>query len=101
MKKQFNSVDLSIAVLAGLLPYLIYLIPAGILFLVFTNTPIWVDIILMILLTACKIWSILLTTGGISIISKCKKFHALLIASSLILIDYIYLTIYTYITLGS
>lgn len=101
MKKQFNVVDLNIAVLAGLLPYLIYLIPAGILFLVLPNTPIWVDIILMILLTACKIWSILLTTGGISIISKCKKIHALLIASSLILIDYIYLTIYTYITLGS
>ncbi len=101
MKKQFNSVDLSIAVLVGILPYLIYLIPAGIFFLVLTNTPIWVDIILTILLTACKIWSILLITGGISIISKCKKIHALLIASSLILIDYIYLTIYTYIALGS
>ena len=101
MKKQFNSVDLIVAVLAGILPYLIYLIPAGIFFLVLTNTPIWVEIILTILLIACKIWSILLITGGISIISKCKKIHALLITSSLILIDYIYLTIYTHIALGS
>ncbi|NPD88835.1 MAG: helix-turn-helix transcriptional regulator [Asgard group archaeon] len=101
MKKQFNSVDLSVAVLVGILPYLIYLIPAGIFFLVLTITPIWAEIILTILLIACKIWSILLISGGISIISKCKKIHALLITSSLILIDYIYLTIYTHITLGS
>jgi len=100
MKKSFNFVDLIIAVLVGILPYLIYLIPAGIFFLVLPNTPIWVAIILTILLTACKIWSILLITGGISIISKCKKFHSLLIASSLILIDYIYITIYTYGGLG-
>ncbi|MHA1203253.1 MAG: hypothetical protein ACTSQ4_12140, partial [Candidatus Heimdallarchaeaceae archaeon] len=96
----FNFVDLIITVLVGILPYLIYLIPAGIFFLVLTNTPIWVDVILTISLIACKIWSILLITSGISIISKCKKYHALLIASSLILIDYIYITIYTYGGLG-
>jgi len=93
MKKEFKIIDLVIAVLLGTIPYLIYLIPAGIFFLVYTITPIWVEISLQILLIGCKIWSIFLIAGGISIISNCKKLHALLISSVLILVDYIYLSI--------
>lgn len=93
MKKDFNAIDLAIGVLLGTLPYLLFLIPVGILFIFLSNTPLWVDVMLTILLIVCKVWSILLITGGISIISKCNKLHALLITSSLILVDYIYLTI--------
>ncbi len=93
MKKDFNAIDLAIGVLLGTLPYVLFLIPVGILFIFLSNTPLWVDVMLTILLIVCKVWSILLITGGISVISKCNKLHALLITSSLILVDYIYLTI--------
>ncbi len=92
-KQDFNALDLLIAVLLGTFPYLLFLIPAGIFFLVFTNALLWVDIVLTVLLIVCKICSILLITGGISIISKCNKFYALIITSSLIVIDYIYIVI--------
>ena len=93
LKAKFNFFELSIGVLLGTLPYLLYLIPVGIMFLVGTTIPDWGLILLKILYLLCKIWSTLLIAQAITMTSKRKWHESLIIASVLIFLDYIYLFI--------
>ena len=91
LKAKFNFFDLSIGVLIGTIPYFLYLIPVGIMFLVGTVIPDWGIILLRILYVLCRIWSTILITQAITIIAKRKGYESFIIASLLIFLDYIYL----------
>jgi len=93
LKTKFDYFELSISVLIGLIPYILYLIPVGIIFLVGVTVPQWGSILLTILFIICKIWSTLLIAQGITITAKRKNYESILIAASLILLDYIYLLV--------
>ena len=92
-KVKFNYFEITISVLTGLIPYILYLIPVGILSLVGVIIPQWGTILLTILFIICKLWSTLLIAQGITITTKRQNYESILIAASLILLDYIYLLI--------
>jgi len=93
LKSKFNFLELSIGVIIGSIPYILYLIPVGIMYLAGTIIPDWGVILLKILYILCKIWSTILIAQGITITSKRNWYESFLIASVLILIDYVYLFI--------
>jgi DNA-binding transcriptional ArsR family regulator len=90
IRYEINFKELWIGVFVGIIPYIVYLIPAGILY--YTNTPTdnWIGIILNIVFILCKIYSTILVAQGINLSSDCKKYQALILAGILILMDYIY-----------
>ena len=93
LRHETNFKELWTGVFTGIIPYIIYLIPTGILY--YTNTPTdnWVGIILNIVFIISKIYSTILVAQGINLSSNCKKYQALILASILILMDYIYLMV--------
>ncbi len=91
LKAKFDFLDLSIGVIIGSIPYLLFLIPVGIMFLVGTVIPDWGLILLRIVYVLCKIWSTILIAQAITIVSKRKSHESFIIASILIFLDYIYL----------
>ena len=93
LKAKFNFAELSIGVLLGTIPYLIYLLPVGIMYLVGTIIPDWAIILLRILYLLCKIWSTIIIAQAITMTSKRKWHESFIIASVLIFLDYIYLFI--------
>ena len=93
LKSEMNFKELWIGIFTGLLPYFIYLIPTAVIF--YTNTTMypWLSILLNILFSICKIYSTILVAQGINLSTGIKKYQALILASILIIIDYIYLMI--------
>ena len=93
MKVEFKFKELWIGVFVGLLPYFVYLIPAGVLHYTNTDTNNWIGIIMLIVFIICKIYSTLFVIQGINLSTKIERYQSVLLASVLILIDYIYLMI--------
>ena len=93
LKVDFKFKELWIGVFVGIIPYFVYLIPTGILYYTNVNTDNWIGILLTIVFILCKIYSTLLVIQGINLATKCKKYQAVVLASALIIIDYIYLMI--------
>ncbi|MCE7742900.1 MAG: helix-turn-helix transcriptional regulator [Candidatus Heimdallarchaeota archaeon] len=93
LKTKFDFFELSIGVLIGTIPYLLYLIPVGIMFLVGTEIPEWGQILIRILYVLCKVWSTILIAQAITITSKRKWHESFIIASILMFLDYVYLFI--------
>ncbi len=91
LKSKFNFLELSIGVLLGTIPYLLYLIPVGIMFLVGIVIPDWGQILLRILYVICNLWSTMLIAQAITISAKRKWHESFIIASVLMFLDYIYL----------
>jgi len=93
LKSEINFKELWIGVFAGLLPYFVYLIPTAIIY--YTNTTIypWLGILMNVIFSICKIYSTILVAQGINLSTGIKRYQALIVASILIIIDYIYLMI--------
>ena len=93
LRYPYDVLELLIVVLTGILPYFVYLLPLGIAFAINPVIPTWLDIILQIIFIICKIWSTLIIAQGLTITAKVKSYQSIIIASSFILIDYVYLLI--------
>jgi hypothetical protein len=93
LRTKFNYFEITISVFVGIVPYIIYLIPVGILSLVGVTIPQWGSILLTILLIICKLWSTLIIAQGITITTKRQTYESILIAASLLLLDYVYLLV--------
>jgi len=92
-KIETETLDISICVFTGILPYYFYLLPIGILNILQLTIPSWLDAIFVVLFIIAKVWSTLIITQGLAIITNLKPYKTFLIALSLIFIDYIYLMI--------
>lgn len=93
LKKDFEFKELWIGVFIGIIPYFIYIIPVSIIYFTAISVPTWASILLNIVFVICKIWSTLFVAQGIRLASKCKEYQSLIIACTLIFIDYLYLII--------
>ncbi len=93
MKVEYKFKELWIGVFVGIIPYFVYLIPTGILHYTNTSTDNWIGIILSIIFIICKIYSTIFVIQGINMSTKIKKYQSVMLALSLIIIDYIYLMI--------
>lgn len=93
LKKDFEFKELWIGVFIGIIPYFIYMIPVTIIYFTAITVPIWANILLNIVFAVCKIWSTLFVAQGIRLASKCKEYQSVIIACTLIFIDYLYLVI--------
>ncbi len=93
LKSETNFKELWIGVFTGLIPYVVYLIPIAIIY--YTNTTIqpWLTILLNIIFSICKIYSTIIVAQGINLSTGIKRYQALILASILLIIDYIYLMI--------
>ncbi|MHA1407886.1 MAG: winged helix-turn-helix domain-containing protein [Candidatus Heimdallarchaeaceae archaeon] len=93
LKIEFKVKELWVAIFTGLIPYSLYLIPAGIVYYTDSLQILWVLIVMKILFIICKIISTLYVIQGINLASTSKKYQAIVLASILVLVDYIYLMI--------
>ena len=93
IKNELNIKELWIGIFVGIIPYIIYLIPIGIIH--YTNTIMegWLLILMNIIFAIVKIISAIFVSQGIYLSTNCKQYQAVLIASVLIIFDYIYLMI--------
>ena len=92
-KSEVNLKELWIGVFVGIIPYIIYLIPIGIIH--YTNIILegWSLIIMNILFAISKIISTIFVAQGIYQSTNIKHYQALLLASVLLIIDYLYFMI--------
>lgn len=93
LKKDFIFKELWIGVFIGIIPYFFYMIPVVIIHFSAIIVPTWASILLNIVFVICKIWSTLFVAQGIRLASKCNEYQSLIIACTLIFIDYLYLVI--------
>ncbi|MHA1686253.1 MAG: DUF7347 domain-containing protein [Candidatus Heimdallarchaeaceae archaeon] len=92
-KRPVHFIELWIVVLVGILPYLLYLLPVGLVYYLNIALSPAVAIVLNILFFVCKFWSTLIVAKGISLASDISEAQGLLIAIVLIILDYFYLLI--------
>ncbi|NPD88277.1 MAG: helix-turn-helix transcriptional regulator [Asgard group archaeon] len=93
LKNESNIKELWVGIFVGIIPYIVYLIPIGIIH--YTNTAMegWLLILMNIVFAIVKIISAIFVSQGIYLSTNCKQYQAVIIASALIIIDYIYLMI--------
>ncbi|MHA2358461.1 MAG: ArsR/SmtB family transcription factor [Candidatus Heimdallarchaeaceae archaeon] len=93
LKAETNFKELWVGIFVGIIPYILYLIPVGIVHYMNVIPQEWLTILLNVIFAICKIVSTIFVIQGINLSSKIKQYQAVIIGCVLILIDYIYLMV--------
>ncbi len=93
LKIKFDSLLVGIAVLTGLIPYILYLLPIATIFYLKLALSLFWETIILILFIVVKVFSLVVMSQGVRIASYCKFYQAFLISLSLVFVDYIYLVV--------
>ncbi len=89
--KELSLGEITISVIAGAIPYYFYLIPVAILSLLNITWGRAVTILFLVLFIIVKAWSTIVISQGLSISTHLSAYKTILIALSLIFVDYVYL----------
>ncbi len=93
LKRKITFKELWIGVFTGIIPYIFYIVPVGIIYYTGITIDPWLNILLNIIFALCKIISTLFVAQGIFLSTNSKHYQAIIIACTLIFLDYIYLIV--------